>query len=379
MNTVATEKNLFQASREWFSRPDDQRYLTLEALHAATLDRADRSEAQVVAHRQLEAVGDLNGGRIMKLRVPGIDEPLDPTHWSFGQVCSRARVPSTFARGGCHPAIVADALNYNLKFVVPAEDSQAMVLRREDGELELRCLTGPDYGRIYDHRVVEAVMAVNDDGRWQIPAGSTFTAEQARNSKRATTLYASDRDVFIFLVDPSTPIEIPKPEGGHETLWRGFMVWNSEVGKATFGFRQFLYRHVCDNRIVWGARDVRTLTIRHTSGAPDRFQREARPELTRYAESTAAQTIATVRKSMEMEAGRADEDVAKWLQKRQFNGKEAKAIVARAREEEGEARTVWQLVQGGTALARGMSHTDNRVEFERRTSKLLDLAEARVA
>lgn len=374
-----TEKNLFQASREWSSRPDDQRYLTLETLHAATLARADRSEAQVVAHNRLEAVGTQNGGRIMRLTVPGIDTPLDPTHWSFGQVCSRARVPSNFARGGCHPSIVADAINYNLRFVAPVEDSQVMVLRRDSGELELRCLTGPDYGRIYDHRVVEAVMAVNEGGRWQIPAGSTITAEEARVSKRATTLYASDRDVFIFLVDPSTPIEVPKPEGGIETLWRGFMVWNSEVGKTTFGFRQFLYRHVCDNRIVWGARDVRTLTIRHTSGGPERFQREARPELERYANSSAALTAATVRKAMEMEAGRTDDDVEKWLRKRQFNAKEARSIIARAREEEGEARTVWQLVQGGTAMARGLTHTDSRVELETRASRLLDLAEARVA
>lgn len=374
-------KNLYQASREWFSRPDDERYLTLDALRAATLDRADRSETYVTRHDAIEAVGQANGGRIMKVRVPGVDDEIDPTHWSFHQLCSRARVPAGFARGGCHPSIVADAINFNLRFVAPVEESQVMLIRSADAaETKLHAITGPTYGRIYDHRVVEAVQDINQDGRWKIPAGSTFDGQHAARSKRATTLYASDRDVFIFLVDPSTPIEIPRPDGSDpEVLWRGFMVWNSEVGKTTFGIRTFLYRHVCDNRIVWGARDVKELTIRHTSGGPDRFRREAQPELERYATQSAKQTVATVKKAMELEVGRTDDEVAKWLRKRQFSERDAREVIKVARAEEGEARTVWDLVQGGTAVARAVGHTDSRLQLESRASKLLDVAAERAA
>ena len=42
-----------------------------------------------------------------------------------------------------------------------------------------------------------------------------------------------------------------------------------------------------------------------------------------------------------------------------------------ARVEEGGARTVWQLVNGGTALARGIPHADERVKLEKRVSGLL--------
>lgn len=75
-----TERNLMQASREWFSRPDDERYLSLEALHAATLARADRSETTVLRHDALEAVGDSNGGQLMRVRVPDYDDEVDPTN-----------------------------------------------------------------------------------------------------------------------------------------------------------------------------------------------------------------------------------------------------------------------------------------------------------
>jgi hypothetical protein len=45
-----------------------------------------------------------------------------------------------------------------------------------------------------------------------------------------------------------------------------------------------------------------------------------------------------------------------------------------AKSEEGDCRTVWQLVQGATAYARGFDFIDARVDLETRASKLLNLA-----
>ena len=374
---------LMQAHEQWANRSDDERFMTLEGLHAATLTRAHRCEAHVFSHAQLKVHGDLKvydahsrPRRELQVSVPGMRQRVDTTHWSFGQLCTRAQVPAKFARGGCHPGIVARALNWNLQHVAPVEDSNVMVEVRDGGEVVIRALTSPSYGRIYDHRVVESVMNVNEDERWVIPAGSTMTQEEAAKNKRATTLYASDRDVFIFLVDPNTPIEVHNPRGPDACLFRGFVVWNSEVGAATMGIRTFLYNHVCDNRIVWGAQNVRTLKVRHTSGGPDRFEYEAAPMLSRYANASPADTVATVKKAMELQVGDDDEEVAKWLRTRNFTKAESAKLIEKAKEEEGEARTVWQLVQGGTASARAIQHTDARTAAERRVSGLLAVAEA---
>jgi hypothetical protein len=39
--------------------------------------------------------------------------------------------------------------------------------------VELRAVTGPDYGRIYDHELVAAVQRITDNGtgdmRWKVP------------------------------------------------------------------------------------------------------------------------------------------------------------------------------------------------------------------
>ena len=366
---------LMRAHEQWMKRPDDERFLTLESLYDATLQRANRCESRVIQNDHLELVGAGNGKRSLQVAVAGIDDPAEPTHWSFGQLCSRAKVDKRTARR-THPQIAADLLNYGLRFdedqkPVRVDESNLTLHKLPSGELEMRCMVGPNYGRIYDHQVVGAIMALNADGTWHIPAGSTMTAEQAAKSKRATTLYASDRDVFVFLVDERRPLEI-----NGDVLFRGFMVWNSEVGKTTLGISTFFYRHACDNRIIWGARDVRTMKIRHTSGAPERFERELKPALKEYAEASLEQTVKTIQQARAMEVDNAEE----WLaSRRNFTKAEAKKIVERAVEEEGECKNVWQIVQGGTAIARSIQHTDARVIAEIKVSKLLDLAENRVS
>src|SRR3546814_11805905 len=73
-------------------------------------------------------------------------------------------------------------------------------------------------------------------------------------TKGTTTLYASDRDVFLFLVDDANPIEAGRlPNGDPDLFFRGFYCWNSEVGSqtlgmATFSLRAALGRASCGDR-----------------------------------------------------------------------------------------------------------------------------------
>src|SRR4029077_3736004 len=105
-------------------------------------------------------------------------------------------------------------------------------------------------------------------------------------TKENTPLFASDRDMFVFLADEDRRIEVPDrrngsggsmargvfvldSEGGDKTPGLGFFVWNSEVGDKTLGLGFFLFDYVCCNRIVWGADQYTEVRIRHTKGAPD--------------------------------------------------------------------------------------------------------------
>jgi hypothetical protein len=158
------------------------------------------------------------------------------------------------------------------------------------------------------------------------------------------------------------------------TLFRGFMVWNSEVGHHTFGFMTFLYDFACDNRVVWGAREVKEIRIKHTKNAPERFAHEIRPALQAYAEASVVDVESRLRRAAEMKVGTSDKEVMAWLQAHEFTKKEGEAIMKTAKAEEGGARTVWELVNGGTALARAIPYNDDRVTLEKRVSGLLRAA-----
>src|SRR3954464_4873541 len=96
------------------------------------------------------------------------------------------------------------------------------------------------------------------------------------HSQGGSPLYASDRDVFVFLVDDLNPIEAGRlPDGSPDLYFRGFYAWNSEVGSRTLGISSFFLRAVCQNRTLWGVEQFEELTIRHSKYAASRFAAEA--------------------------------------------------------------------------------------------------------
>jgi hypothetical protein len=219
---------------------------------------------------------------------------------------------------------------------------------------------------------------MNDDGRWTVP--TPFKTADGRQGdanfkvdKRSTTLYASDRDIFIFLVDERNPILVDD-----QAYFRGFYTWNSEVGKATFGVSTFLYSYVCANRIIWGASDVEELRIRHTSGAPDRFIEEATPALMALSDSSPQPIINAIRKAKETKVADTPAQVEKWLAAKGFGKLEAAtgiALAARGGDtgSSGDPTNVWDLINGGTAAARSITHQDARLELEKKWSSLLSV------
>jgi hypothetical protein len=157
--------------------------------------------------------------------------------------------------------VIADALNFNLRFTRDVEDVGVLAtLGDEDNGYgvragsELRAATGPAYGRIWDTDIVDALFERFGDGvsgHWRVPGefGNRITV-----TKQNTTLFASDRDTFVFLADEDRRIEVPdRRNGSGGSMARGFFVWSSEVGDKTLGLGFFLFDYVCQNRIVWGA------------------------------------------------------------------------------------------------------------------------------
>ena len=374
---ISRGERIGRVSSEWFSRPDDERYLSLTELHVAVRGRAERATARTVETRALRVEASRDNAERLSLIVPGQDAPVAPTHWSYGQLCSLVGAPASYMR-----QLPAPLAGINLQHGLLSHRAELVkTLEADDGRVELRAVTGPDYGRIWDYELVEAVMRIAGDGtgdtRWKVP-GLLDWSIMTHNpfvevTKDTTTLYASDRDVFLFLVDDAHPIEAGRlPNGDPDLYFRGFYCWNSEVGSKTLGMASFYLRAVCMNRNIWGAEGFEEISIRHSKFAGHRFAHQAAPALERFATSSSAPFMAGIRAAREAIVARKDEDRETFLRKRGFSRPETEKIIAAVLEEEGRPpESIFDFVQGITALARDKPHQDARLELEGKAAKLL--------
>ncbi len=377
---ISRGENIGRVSSEWFSRPDDERYLSLTELYDAVKGRADRAKARTVESRAVRVEASRDDAERLSLIVPGQEQPVAPTHWSFGQLCSLVGAPARYLRD-----LPAPLAGINLQHgLVSHRGELVKTLETEDGRVELRAVTGPDYGRIWDHELVAAVMKIAGNGvgdtMWKVP-GVLDWATMTHNpfvdvTKDTTTLYASDRDVFLFLVDDTHPIEAGRLSNGDPDLYfRGFYCWNSEVGSKALGIASFYLRAVCMNRNLWGVEGFEEISIRHSKFAAQRFAHEAAPALSSFANSSPAPFVAGIRAARERIVARTDEDRQTFLRRRGFSKAETGKIIETVLQEEGRPpESIFDFVQGMTAHARSKAHQDSRLELEAKAKTLLEKA-----
>ncbi len=369
-----------RVSSEWFSRPDDEKYLSLSELYASVKARAEQSRTRTVESTAIRVEAHRDDPERLALVLPDADAPIAPTHWSFGQLASLVGAPATYLR-----QLPAPLAGINLQYgLTNHRAEQVKTMEVANGRTELRAVTGPDYGRIYDHELVAAVQRFAGDGvgdtRWKVPGVLDWSTgiynPNVDVTKDTTTLYASDRDVFLFLVDDRHPIEAGTlPDGSPDLFFRGFYCWNSEVGAKTLGIASFYLRAVCQNRNLWGVEDFQEITIRHSKYAANRFAHEAAPALTNFADSSPQPFIQGIRSARERIVARSEEDRTDFLRKRGFSKAETGKIVETVLSEEGRPpESVFDFVQGITAVARSKPQQDVRLTMETRAKKLLEAA-----
>ena len=85
-------------SSEWFSRPADERYLSLSELLAAVRNRAERSRTRTAESAAIRVEASRDDAERLTLMLPGDEVPIVPTHWSFGQLTTMVGAPSTYLR-----------------------------------------------------------------------------------------------------------------------------------------------------------------------------------------------------------------------------------------------------------------------------------------
>ncbi len=169
---VSRGQRIGSVSSEWFNRPADERYLSLTDLHNSVKWRTERSKTRLVESELIRVGAGGDDSERLRLMQPDAHAPVAPTHWSFGQLASLVGAPATYLR-----QLPAPLAGINLQHGLLSHRELVKTLEAKDGRIELRAVTGPDYG-IWGHELVAAVMKIAGNGTgdtmWKVPGLGHF-------------------------------------------------------------------------------------------------------------------------------------------------------------------------------------------------------------
>lgn len=302
--------NMFEASRMWATVPPDGRHWTLKDMYAAWKDMAERCKRSFPLSLKSLTVRPVEGNeKGLVLEGSNGGRPAVMTNFGFGQLAARVGAPAAFLTE-LPATMVAAIMNHRLQ--TKAEDTQTiLLLKNEIDALILRGVCSTRYGFIKNADVLFRLLQLPNWG-WRVPpARPAFpnqpgtrpaTAEDVLDDVEGggglsvkvgdliapAGLYSSfDRGtMFAFMVNEKNPIE----DGAGNRLSRGIIVKNAEVPGTSLNVQKFGYEHVCGNHIIWGAKRLGEINVRHVGiGAADRAFTEFRVQLTSYLDASASE------------------------------------------------------------------------------------------
>jgi hypothetical protein len=354
-------------AREWASRPTDERYLSLpEMLGVADAQRA-RARIAKPSVRSLRADHTASGDLVLKGNE---DAEANLTHWAFTQLCQLAGAPSGYV-GRLPAELAADCLTHGFS-QASEESATKLLIDAADACRTVRAATGEDYGRIWNRDVIRSLMNHVGDGvtgDWRVPGEF---GKDVIVTRKNTTLYMSDRDMFIALADEHNRIEVPnRRDGKTGSLARGIIVSNSEVGARKLRISTLLFDFICCNRQIWGLQSWEEIDLRHTRLAPDKWQDAVLPAIELSLKADLAPMQLQVRAAQRARIGSKDE-VIKYLTKHLKLASDVNGAIQAHNEDEGRPiETVWDAVTGTTAYAREQTYQSDRVDLERKAGKMI--------
>jgi hypothetical protein len=339
--------NLTRASAELFRRTPDECFESLETLGTHCQAQKEQSQDRWEAPVGFNAVVGASGRLSLAI---GVDEPSLLNDWSFGQFCRLAGVAKETVNR-LRPQTACQVFSETLP-----RTNRPLQLFMQGGLI--RSIHGTGYTRLYNADVVDMLRSTAVD----------FEPPQ-QGCNGGTGLYAGEQDLFCFLIDPLGWTEI-----GGEAFAPGFFVWNSEVGRRSFGVQTFWFQAVCQNHIVWDALEVVEFTRKHTASVTDSLDQmrrliEALVEKRDVRKDAFAEVVA---QAMQKSLGDDAEEVLKNLAGHGINRTLAKQALEIARQK--GRFTIFSLVDALTRLSGDVKYAGDRLELDQKASALLALA-----
>jgi hypothetical protein len=357
----------YTAHREWATRPPDERYASVEALHEAARARRIRTMERDIetGNFRTDAAGD-NG--LVMIEATGRTAAL--THWSFEQLATIAGAPPKYVRSLPAP-IAADAINYGLQH---HRRTQHQLFVDRDAPWTVHAITSSRYARVHHDELASRVLDLRaDHPAWSLPLGykdGVYGAERVPSGA-----YLGDRDMFLFLVDGNRDLEDPT-DSSHAGLFRGFMLRNSDVGAAALTLDVFLFRACCANHVIWGFHHLAGFRRRHVGASIQDAWTTSLDAVCAALDADPSVDRTLLQRSTTLELGPTRDAVLDAVvQRLDMSQKQAAEAYTLAEQYETNPRSVWGYVQGLTRLSQRTPWQDGRFELDRAASRLLTMVQ----
>jgi len=391
---MAQKENLYAASHQWATRPRDERYASIAAMLAAT-----KAHAATASETTL-ALSDINVVPMGKdIALTRGQHPARLTHYAFGQLARLAGAPANYLRE-LPTELATQCIQTGLARI--KEDRNLNLLIHKNGSLVARAITTERYDWVWNFEVVEQVQKRLIERGWRTPPAMPSSNAAPEDCRPATQedlsphtnvrlgqliapagLYASDHDCFIFVVNDREGLE----ENG-SAYARGAFIQNSEVGDCALKFTTFLYDYVCQNHIVWGAREVNRVSVRHMKAARVSSGNTLYNAIvgwrTQLAQLPSATSLAEqMRAARTKVLGSSDDEVVDntyvWAKGRNLSRLTKSTLtdayqLAERTPRYGNPRTVWGMVNGLTELSQRSEYADERNDLDLQAGRLMEMA-----
>lgn len=391
--------NLYAANSQWSSRPDDERFENLAEMAAATASYAATARTAKSVINRLEVVATEDNKDVRILGSTGASAKL--THWSFGQLARFANAPADYLR-----TLPADLAAKNINHGLAKVDTDASLLFHSNGDFVMRAINTTSYDRVWNHEIVDMIQQKLVPTGWVVPPARPARAGQ-KGTRKATAadvlpnqkefglaikegddiapagLYASDHDMFAFMVN-----QIDPAWDGSKFLHRGVFIRSSEIGDGGINMSLFTYDNVCGNHIVWNVGKVVNVSVRHRKAKSlERgmtFERAVGSwEILSQSLPTGDQVSSQIEMAKKKEIAATKEDVLEGLfafaKKNSLTRLTKTALegaydIAEATPRYGSPRSVWGMVNGLTEYSQKTAFSDDRNDMDIQSGRLMEIA-----
>lgn len=289
-----TITNEISASRQWASRPEDERFGSIAEYASAMHARKAACYERQLRLSRLEMVPTEGEG--ITLRDTVVDDGFSLSNLAISQLAQDLGVPTAIVDPSKFDAdIISDVFNHRIGKIDPEKEGLLLLERDPSGNDRLRCVTSPEYRRIWDADLCKYLTTLGTMG-WKVPPARPVRDGQ-RGTRPATQedvlklctdgggglavkvgdpiapagLYSGDRNSFTFLVDDTKRVTIPGPGDQPRDVVIGFTLTNSEVGLNGVNFKLFGMDTVCGNHIMWDCEVLMKAHLRHRGKIEDRL------------------------------------------------------------------------------------------------------------